>query len=464
MSTPTSTYTIKSHGPIHGLSTYPSTTELSNLTAIVTGANGLSGYNMVRVLAAAPERWEKIYCLSRGEPSESFFEDLGLGAGDGEGLKGVRERVEHVAVDFMDGGEEIARALKERIPRVDHVFFFSYSQPAQEGNVLGMWSDAKALTQVNATLLSNFLSALKISSLNPKRILLQTGAKHYGFHIGPATNPSFESDPRVTLEENFYYAQEDALESYCTAASTSTAKVSWNVVRPSYIIGTTPSNTGSLNHLLGLAIYASVQAHLNQPLYFPGDYVAWDRELCQSSAFLNAYFEEWVVLTDNAANEAFNIQDGLGFTWGRFWPELAGWVGIGWCPPESKEEGQEGEGKYRVTRSRYTETPRGYGPSGKTYSTFSLQEWSSQPSIHRAWAELVAKHNLTLFDSFSRPQTRAQVFGMTDSAVLGGWPLSLSMRKAREKGFFGTVDSIESARLAIKELGRLRVVPPIKDG
>lgn len=32
-----------------------------------------------------------------------------------------------------------------------------------------------------------------------------TGAKHYGFHIGPATSPSFESDPRITLENNFYY-------------------------------------------------------------------------------------------------------------------------------------------------------------------------------------------------------------------------------------------------------------------
>ncbi|KAL4797711.1 hypothetical protein BDV19DRAFT_387139 [Aspergillus venezuelensis] len=458
----TSTYTVKSHGPIHGLPTYPSTPECTNLTAIVTGANGLSGYNMVRVLAAAPERWRKIYCLSRSEPSESFFTDLGLGVGDGKDTRGVRKRVEHVAVDFMNGKEEIARVLRGRIQveKVDHIFFFSYSQPPQEGNVLGMWSDAKALTRVNATLLSNFLLALKISSLHPKRILLQTGAKHYGFHIGPATNPSFECDPRITLEDNFYYAQEDALASYCASTKNTTT---WNIARPSYIIGTTPSNTGSLNHLLGLAIYASIQAHLGLPLYFPGDYISWDRELCQSSALLNAYFEEWAVLTPGAENEAFNIQDGLGFTWGRFWPELAGWFGIGWCPPEGMEEGKEGQAKYRVTRSRYAETPRGYGPPGKTYSTFSLQEWSSQPSIHHAWTELVEKHNLTLSDPFATPQTRAQVFGMTDSAVLGGWPLSLSMRKAREKGFFGTVDSIESARLAIGEMGRLRVVPPMKD-
>lgn len=31
----------------------------------------------------------------------------------------------------------------------DHVFFFSYVQPKQEGGVGGMWSDADALAEVN---------------------------------------------------------------------------------------------------------------------------------------------------------------------------------------------------------------------------------------------------------------------------------------------------------------------------
>ena len=28
-------------------------------------------------------------------------------------------------------------------------------------------------------------------------------------------------------------------------------------------------------------------------------------------------------MTDECANEAFNAQDGLAFTWSRFWPYLA---------------------------------------------------------------------------------------------------------------------------------------------
>lgn len=91
----------------------------------------------------------------------------------------------------------------------DHVFFFSYTQPQQKGGVIGMWSDADALAKVNcecptfvmelskavahvsiADLIQNFCEGLKLASLNPKRFLLQTGAKHYGFHIGTPSAPN----------------------------------------------------------------------------------------------------------------------------------------------------------------------------------------------------------------------------------------------------------------------------------
>jgi len=88
--------------------------------------------------------------------------------------------------------------------------------------------------------------------------------------MGPAMNPSFESDPRIMLESNFYYPQEDILFDYCKATG-----AQWNVVRPSYIIGAV--RDGALNHMIGFSIYAAVQAHLKLPLAFPGDYAAWVR-------------------------------------------------------------------------------------------------------------------------------------------------------------------------------------------
>ncbi|KAL1995878.1 hypothetical protein VTN49DRAFT_744 [Thermomyces lanuginosus] len=429
--------TVQSKGHLRGLPVYPKEEPFTNLTALVTGANGLSGYHMVRILADAPERWKKIYCLSRRPPPPHFFEDLGEGA----------SRVEHVSVDFLSGPTEIAKQLKDKVKSVDHVFFFAYMQPQQQGEILNMWADAKELSDINSTLLKNFLGALREANLKPKRFLLQTGAKHYGFHIGPATNPSFESDPRVDLEDNFYYPQEDALFDYCKETG-----VQWNVVRPSYIIGAV--SHGALNHMIGLAVYGAVQAHLKQPLAFPGDYAAWDREYCQSTALLNAHFEEWAVLTEQAANEAFNIQDGTSFTWGRLWPYLARWYGTTWTPPE------EDQSKYRATQSRHVRTPRGYGPVGVTRSTFSLLEWSRRPEVEQAWRELTTKHGLVL-DIFSE-KNRHDIFGITDSAVIGGWPLSLSMRKARRLGFLGTTDSYESMFRTLKDLARLKIaVPPV---
>lgn len=123
-------------------------------------------------------------------------------------------------------------------------------------------------------------------------------------------------------------------------------------MRPSYIIGAVRDNL--LNNMVGIAIYASVCAHLNEPLAFPGDYAGWDREHCQSTAMLNSYFYEWTVFNSQTGNEAFNVQDGLPFTWGRFWPYLASWYGIDWTPPEAEES------KYRVVESRHAATPRGW--------------------------------------------------------------------------------------------------------
>lgn len=80
--------------------------------------------------------------------------------------------------------------------------------------------------------------------------------------------------------------------------------------------------------------------------------------------------------------------------------------------------------------------------------------------MEQAWRELTAKHGLVL-DIFSE-KNRHDIFGITDSAVIGGWPLSLSMRKARRLGFLGTVDSYESMFRTIKDLARLKIaVPPV---
>lgn len=153
---------VQSKGIYHGLPVFPS--ELKGLTAIITGANGISGHYMLRVLAQSPERWTKIYCLSRRPPYIPG---------------GIPANAEHIAVDFLKKPEEIANVLKEKNVKADYVFFFAYLQPAPVPGK-GLWSDANEMVRINSLLLDNFIGALQIADIRPKRFMLQTGAKNYG--------------------------------------------------------------------------------------------------------------------------------------------------------------------------------------------------------------------------------------------------------------------------------------------
>ena len=103
---------IQSQGIFHGLPVYSEDT--TGLTAIITGANGISGHYMLRVLAESPKRWKKIYCLSRRPPIVPG---------------GLPSNTEHIPLDFLKDPKEIAATLNEKSVTADHVFFFSYVQP-----------------------------------------------------------------------------------------------------------------------------------------------------------------------------------------------------------------------------------------------------------------------------------------------------------------------------------------------
>jgi len=131
---------VESKGIFHGLPVYPSS--LKGLTAIITGANGISGNYMLRVLAQDPERWTKIYCLSRRPPAIP---------------DGLPKNAEHISLDFLQDSEDIAKVLKENGVKADYVFFYSYVQvKPKEGG--GLWSDAEEMCKVNSTcwLIYNF--------------------------------------------------------------------------------------------------------------------------------------------------------------------------------------------------------------------------------------------------------------------------------------------------------------------
>lgn len=264
---------VQSKGIYHGLPVF--SPDLKDLTAIITGANGISGHHALRVLSQSPERWTKIYCLSRRPP---YIEG------------GLPSNAEHIALDFLTSPEEIAKVLAEKGVTADYVFFYSYVQPPPVSGK-GIWSDAQEMVRVNSLLLDNFLGALKIAKIAPKRFMLQTGAKSYGVHQGLTKLPQEEDDPRVDIdgEPNFYYPQEDSLWEFCEESGGQTG---WNVHMPGAILGGVPD--AAMNVAFPLAVYATVCRDMGETLKWPCDANAWQAGQSMSSAMMNGKLSHFV--------------------------------------------------------------------------------------------------------------------------------------------------------------------------
>ncbi|KAL2441967.1 hypothetical protein ABEF95_016962 [Exophiala dermatitidis] len=396
----------------HNLPTFDPS--IKGLTAIVTGANDISGFHTMRVLLESPERWSKVYSLSRRPPPENMMALL---------PESQRERVQHVAVDFLDEPGKIARAMTAANVQADYIFFYSYLQPRPPPGAAA-WSNAEEL--------------------------VKTGAKNYGPHIGRARTPAVESDPQPThLEPNFYYAQEKSLFAYCAAQ-----KTSWNVIRPAWVVGAV--NNAQMNALHPFAIYSAVQAHKNEPLEFPADWDAWQFEAHHSTAMLTGYLSEWAVLEDKCKNQAFNSQDTSPLSWDRFYEELARWFGVA----KGVQHPEEDLSKYSVIVGKSgRDTPMGYGPPEISRRLFSLVDWARSPPNKTIWeAKIMQAPDSKVSDNpFADPEATF-TFG---DAVLTRFG-SLCMNKARRLGWTGFVDTIESIFQMYQEMAALGMLPRMK--
>ncbi|KAL2064336.1 hypothetical protein VTL71DRAFT_4830 [Oculimacula yallundae] len=426
--------TIHNKGIHHNLPTFPDH-DGKKYTAIVTGANGISGSEILNALIAAPERWGVIYAMSKRPPPSQC------------------ERVKSIAADFLDSTpEDLAELFKREGVEADYIFFTSYVQPpAPEGE--GLWSNTEHLETVNVTLLSNFLTALSLSSIIPQRFILQTGGKHYGLHLGPTTIPMTEDTPSLRVpHSNFYFPQEDLLSAWCAQKPNKTT--TWTITRPGFIIGASPS--AQINISYALAIYASIQKELGLKLEFPSDMQAWDVNKDLTTASLLGYFSEWAALTPAAANEALNIVDDSPFSYGKFWPVLAEWYGIECGRPE------EDESKFTVVNMPRDPPPRGFGKPGVVKITFSFEAWAKGEEVKRAWEKIQERERLRGdLDPWRSKGGLTAVFGALDADLLGGWARTQTMDKAKKMGWTGHVQTDEGLRLTIEKMAELRMVPAI---
>ena len=84
---------VYSRGRCHGLPLLDD--NIRGLSTIVVGASGMSGQSMIDLLVQNPQRWTKIFALSRRPP------------------KFNGESVKHVPMDLLKTPEETAATLSE---------------------------------------------------------------------------------------------------------------------------------------------------------------------------------------------------------------------------------------------------------------------------------------------------------------------------------------------------------------
>ncbi|KFA67516.1 hypothetical protein S40285_07998 [Stachybotrys chlorohalonatus IBT 40285] len=411
--------------------------EITGLTAIVCGASGISGYHALRALLDAP-RWSRVFILSRSPLSDnakSFLSEEQL------------SRITHVSVDLLSSAASIAEALHDAQAKADFLFYYAYLQPE---SVLDPMSPeaANALISTNVPMFRNLLDALPMADTVPRRILLQTGGKNYGMHVGRVRTPMVESDPQPRhIADNFYYHQQDDLIVFCDKYP----GTAWNMVRPFGIIGSAPNSP--LNTFISFAIYAVIQAHKGEPIKFGGDLTAWQFEAAHSSARLTGYLSEWAVLEPECANEAFNAVDGATLSWDRFFEALAQWWGVskGVIGPDLADHHYDNV----IILGGGSRNPLGYGPPQEMRRRFTLRQWADDEANGDLWESIMESSggNLT-WNPFK--ENKDAIFS-GDFAYLSFGAASLS--KAKRYGYNGFVDSLESIHEMYKECHKLGMLP-----
>jgi nucleoside-diphosphate-sugar epimerase len=255
--------------------------------ALITGAHGIVGLNLLEELAGRPE-WAA----------------TGLGRRPAGPVPGQ----DYVCVDLRDPAA--TKAAMAGLGDVTHLFFaaFQYSPDPHEE------------IAINVAILDNTLDALRAAGAPLERVLIYQGGKAYGALLGSVRTPAKETDPRVP-GPLFYYDQEDLL--YARGAKEGFATT---VMRPDFIEGI---GLGSyVNLATTVAAYGSVCKALDMPIYFPGGPQAFDALIQLTDARLLARGSLWAALEENRGDVIYNITNGDLFRWSNVWPRVAAWFGV----------------------------------------------------------------------------------------------------------------------------------------
>ncbi|KAK3336346.1 hypothetical protein B0T19DRAFT_36331 [Cercophora scortea] len=395
-------------------------------TAIVLGATGILGREIVKELGRKPDQWKTVHALSRSKKDE------------------CPSNVVHHHIDLTTSAEEMAKELKD--VRGEYVFFAAYLQKDTEQE---NWN-------VNGDMLESFLKALEITGAvrSIKRVILVTGAKQYGVHLGQPKNPQLESDPWLRdarWPPNFYYRQQDILKDFCAKHT----NISWVVTYPNDVIGFATGNF--MNLVSGLGIYAAVSKEMGRDLIFPGSdtfYTKFDSFTCSK---LHARFCEWAALEPKAANQAFNVVNGDVQSWQDMWPRVAQRFGM-------KVKADQFLGESELAERTTLDTPplslvaSEIGLEGKVLPSrleqrISLVKWSQMDEVKQSWNRLAEREGL------QKEALEKATWAFVDFVLGRSFDIVISMSKAREMGWTGYYDTWRALTDVFGELEAAKVLP-----
>jgi len=266
--------------------------------AVVVGALGVIGRYIVERLVKEPN-WQ-VVGLSRRKTTD-------------------RPRYRHIAVNLLDA-EDTKRKLAE-LTDVTHVFYAAFQATP------GSAADFASNTGPNREMLVNSVTAISRAAPHLKRVVLITGTKYYGVHLGSLKTPMRETDPRH-MAPNYYFDQIDWLTAYQRGK-----EWDWVKLRPQTLCGFSPGSPMSI--LPAIAVYAAISRELGLPLRFPGKPGAYDTiyQVTESTHFANAAL--WAATDQQCGNEAFNITNGDYFRWRNLWPKIAAVFEIAVADPQT---------------------------------------------------------------------------------------------------------------------------------
>ncbi len=350
-------------------------------TAVVVGGLGIVGRYIIDRLASLPD-WRVV----------------GLSRRLGEN----RDHVRYVSVDLLDPRQTEA-ALAE-LTDTTHVFYAAF-QPGTGG---GPAADYAKNIAANRDMLVNAVSALDRVAVGLERVVLITGSKYYGSHLGPYKTPSNEDDPRHP-GQNYYFDQIDWLTAFQKGR-----RWTWSELRPHAICGFSPGTAMSLVSVI--AVYAAIQKALGRPLSFPG--TAWTSLYQVTEAAHLAKGAEWAATDPRCANRAHNLINGDYFRWKNIWPAIASVFDMPTADPEP----------------------------------VSLVESMSDKA--RLWARLTAGHGLQPI-----PFDHLVAWPFGDYVFACNWDIMSSMTRTRFDGFQDVVDSEEMFVRLLRRFRAERIVP-----